>query len=116
MTNIENVVYTVSDLEAAKAVHIALSGVEPHSDQPYYVGFNIQGFEVGFTPARPDQPTSTIAHLNVPDINAAINAAKAAGATVVGNPRDVGGGTRVATVRDAGGTVYGLISHATDEA
>lgn len=53
MNNVENIVYTVTDLETAKAIHTAVLGVERHTDQPYYVGFNIGGFEIGLTPQAP---------------------------------------------------------------
>jgi predicted enzyme related to lactoylglutathione lyase len=112
MNTLENVVYTVSDLDAAKAAHIALLGTEPHTDQPYYVGFNIDGIEIGLTPAQPGGEIATVAHIRVPDMEAALEQVTQAGATVVSDPRDVGGGTRVAAVRDAGGTTLGLIAHA----
>lgn len=111
MNTLENIVYTVSDLDAAKAIHIALLGTEPHTDQPYYVGFNVEGIEIGLTPAQPDGTTSTVAHIHVPDLKSALDKVQQAGATVVGDPRDVGGGTRVAAVRDPGGTTLGLIEH-----
>ena len=61
---IRSLVIPVSDLEAAKAVYTALLGA-PHTDQPYYVGYNVDGFEIGLGPATwpADQwptPTSRI--------------------------------------------------------
>jgi catechol 2,3-dioxygenase-like lactoylglutathione lyase family enzyme len=57
-------VIPVSDLDAAKAVYTALLGA-PHTDESYYVGYNINGFEVGLNPAgeggdRWPSPTSRI--------------------------------------------------------
>ena len=49
--DIRAVVVPVSDLDAAKAVYTALFG-EPHTDQPYYVGYNVNGFEVSLAPGR----------------------------------------------------------------
>ncbi len=46
---IRSLVIPVSDIEAAKSVYNALF-VDPHTDQPYYVGYNIDGFEIGLTP------------------------------------------------------------------
>ncbi|WP_435741801.1 VOC family protein [Nocardioides sp. SYSU DS0663] len=112
MKTLENIVYTVSDLDAAKAIHIALLGAEPHTDQPFYVGFRVEGVEIGLTPVQPGGSTQTVAHIRVPDLETALDEVQKAGATVVGDPRDVGGGTRVATVRDPGGIPYGLIEHA----
>jgi predicted enzyme related to lactoylglutathione lyase len=112
MNTLENVVYTVQDLDAAKVIHKALLGTEPHTDQPYYVGFNVGGVEIGLTPVQRDGSESTVAHIRVPDIDAALEQVKQAGATVVRAPRDVGGDTRVAAVTDPGGTIFGLIEHA----
>ena len=46
---LQSIVYPVRDLEAAKAVYAALLG-QPHADQPYYVGFNVDGQEIGLNP------------------------------------------------------------------
>ena len=42
---IRSLVIPVSDLDAAKAVYTVLLG-EPHTDESYYVGYNVDGFEV----------------------------------------------------------------------
>jgi predicted enzyme related to lactoylglutathione lyase len=116
MNTLENIVYTVADLDAAKAIHVALLGVEPHTDQPYYVGFNVAGIEIGLTPAQGGGGASIVAHVRVPDLAAALDEVQKAGATLVSEPRDVGGGTRVAAVRDPGGTTLGLIEHSENQA
>jgi hypothetical protein len=46
---IRSLVIPVSDLDAAKTVYTALLGA-PHTDQPYYVGYNVDGFEVALAP------------------------------------------------------------------
>jgi hypothetical protein len=46
---IRSLVIPVSDLDAAKAVYTALLGT-PHTDESYYVGYNVHGFEVGLNP------------------------------------------------------------------
>jgi hypothetical protein len=46
---IQSLVIPVSDLDAAKGVYTALLGA-PHTDQAYYVGYNVNGFEVALTP------------------------------------------------------------------
>ena len=47
---IQSLVIPVSDLEATKALYTALLGA-PHTDEPYYVGYNVNGFEVALNPA-----------------------------------------------------------------
>ena len=40
----------VNDLEKAKSWYTKVIGVKPYYDQPYYVGFDINGFELGLDP------------------------------------------------------------------
>ena len=91
------IVYPVHDLDAAKAVYAALFG-EPHTDQPYYVGFNVDGQEIGLNPHGHQQGmTGPVAYWHVADAAAAVEALVAAGAKAQGEPQDVGGGTLMAT-------------------
>lgn len=40
-------IYKVSDLAKAKVWYMKAFGVAPYFDEPYYVGFNIGGYELG---------------------------------------------------------------------
>src|ERR1700704_6508594 len=44
------VIYHVSDLAAAMTWYAAAFGVTPYFDEPFYVGFEIGGFELGLDP------------------------------------------------------------------
>jgi predicted enzyme related to lactoylglutathione lyase len=112
MNTFDNIVYTVSDLDAAKAIHIALLDTAPHTDTPYYVGFNVDGVEIGLAPRQVDNQSTPVAHIRVPDIDAALSRVQHAGATLVEGPHDVGGGNLIATVTDPDGVVLGLIQRA----
>jgi predicted enzyme related to lactoylglutathione lyase len=112
MNTFDNIVYSVSDLDAAKAIHIALLGTEPHTDQPYYVGFNVGGVEIGLTPKSQGSSPGSVAHIQVADLDAALVQVQQAGATLAAEPRDVGGGGRIATVTDQDGITLGLIERA----
>jgi len=107
---IRTVLHPVSDLAAAKVVYAALLGVEPSTDEHYYVGFEAAGQHIGLVPAGgPQSPTSSVAYWHVPDIEAKLAEVTAAGATVGQPAHDVGGGRLVATVTDPDGNVLGLI-------
>jgi predicted enzyme related to lactoylglutathione lyase len=111
MNTFHSVIYTVSNLETAKAVHGAVLGVAPHTDQPYYVGFNVGGFEIGLVPQTPETgKVAPLGYVQVDDIDTALAEVEAAGATVIDHPHDVGGGTRLATVADENGNVLGLLT------
>ena len=47
---LRTVVYKVSDLGRAKAWYTKVLGIEPYFDEPFYVGFNVGGYELGLDP------------------------------------------------------------------
>ena len=107
---IKTVLHPVSDLAQAKAVYAALLGVEPQTDEPYYVGFEAAGQHIGLLPGGgPQGLTQSLAYWHVPDIEAKLAEVTAAGATVKEPAHDVGGGRLVATVIDPDGNVLGLV-------
>lgn len=108
-TGLQSIVYPVTDIEQARATYAALLG-EPHTDTPYYVGFNVGGFEVGLNPHGPAQGITAPAGMwAVPDVEAALAAIEAAGGKRAGDPQDVGGGTTIAIALDPDGNPIGLI-------
>jgi predicted enzyme related to lactoylglutathione lyase len=104
------VLHPVSDVAAAKAVYVALLGIEPVADSEYYVGFEAGGQHVGLVPGGgPDGLTSPVAYWQVDDIEAKLAEVTAAGGTVKDEPRNVGGSRLVATFTDPDGNVLGLV-------
>ena len=101
---IRSVVVPVSDLEAAKAVYGALLG-DPHTDQPYYVGYNVDGFEVSLNPAGDGGP---VAYADVDDLDATRQTLIAAGATERDAPRQVAPEARICVLADPDGNPIGL--------
>ena len=80
---IKTVLHPVSDVATAKAVYAALLGVEPQTDDSYYVGFEAAGQHIGLVPGGgPQAMTSPVAYWHVPDIEAKLAEVTAAGATV----------------------------------
>jgi predicted enzyme related to lactoylglutathione lyase len=107
---IKTVLHPVTDLAAAKAMYTALLGVPPTSDSSYYVGFEVEGQQIGLVPGGGKQGmTSPVAYWHVSDIEAKLAEVTAAGATVKESPRDVGNGRLVATFTDPDGNVLGLL-------
>src|SRR6185312_14739784 len=47
---LRTIVYPVSDLTKAKEWYTTMLGKAPYFDQPFYVGFNVGGYELGLTP------------------------------------------------------------------
>ena len=107
---IKTVLHPVTDLAAAKAVYTALLGLEPQHDAPYYVGYEVEGQQIGLVPGGgPQGMTSPVAYWHVPDIEAKLAEVTAAGANVKEPAHEVGPGRVVATVTDPDGNVLGLL-------
>jgi len=102
---IQSMVVPVSDIDAAKAVYTALYGA-PHTDTPYYVGFNANGFEVSLAPN--EQTDGPVAYADVDDLDGTREALLAAGATEQSAPRQVAPGARVCVLADPNGNPIGL--------
>jgi predicted enzyme related to lactoylglutathione lyase len=110
MNGIQTVMYPVSDLDKAKAVFRVLAGTDPYMDERYYVGWNVDGQDIGLDPHGHRKGMSgPVAYWHVPDIQAALAALVDAGATERDSVRNVGGGKLIAAVTDPDGNVIGLL-------
>ncbi len=103
--SINALVIPVSDLAAAKAVYTPLLG-DPHTDESYYVGYNVGGFEVSLSPG--DGSGGAVAFVDVEDLEATRDALVAAGATERDAIRKVSPESRVCVLVDADGNTIGL--------
>lgn len=101
--------YKVTDIEAAKAWYAKAFETEPYFDEPFYVGFNIAGYELGLMPDEAVTGDNVVTYWGVEDIEAAYKRFIDLGATEHEAPQNVGGDIVVASVKDAWGNVIGLI-------
>ena len=101
-----SVIYPVKDIAKAKALFAALLGVEPYVDQPYYVGYLVEGQNIGLDPNG--HRHGMTAYYDVADIQKTLQALLANGATSLQDVKDVGGGKLTAIVKDAEGNIIGL--------
>ena len=106
-------IYPVKDLAKAKTLYSELLGVEPYMDEAYYVGFNVEGQDVGLDPNGHRQGmTGPVGYWHVDDIKRSVKALLDAGAEAQQEVKDVGGGKLIVSVKDADGNVIGLIQSA----
>ncbi|MGE0450564.1 MAG: VOC family protein [Vicinamibacterales bacterium] len=108
------VIYDVTDLSRAKAWYATAFQQQPYFDQPFYVGFNIAGYELGLHPERTAPGAGRaggVAYWRVADIEQAVRHFITVGAASVTPIQDVGEGIKVATVADPFGNVIGLIEN-----
>jgi predicted enzyme related to lactoylglutathione lyase len=112
LRSIRSAIYQVDDLAKAKAFYAAALGREPYFDQPFYVGFNVDGQELGLDPdvsKLKSGPGGSIAFWRIDDIHATWTHLLAIGGTATSPPHDVGGGMLMAIVSDPFGNLVGLI-------
>jgi predicted enzyme related to lactoylglutathione lyase len=108
------VIYHVADLNRAKTWYAAVFQQEPYFDQPFYVGFNIGGYELGLHPSQDAAKigrSGAVAYWRVDEIDSAVETFLAAGSMIVEPIQDVGDGIKVATVTDPFDNLIGLIEN-----
>lgn len=109
---LRTVVYRVSDLDDSKEWFTGRLGFGPYFDEPFYVGFNVGGYELGLVPLGDDETESgATSYWGVPDATAAVAELLAAGAKPHSDVTDVGDGILVASVTTPGGSVLGVIEN-----
>lgn len=107
-------VYPVPDMQAAKEWYSTTFGVQPHFEEPFYIGFNISGYELGLVPADDVNhagETGAVAYWGVPDAYACLHYLLYRGAKERESVQDVGSGIRLGTVYDPWGNVIGIIEN-----
>jgi predicted enzyme related to lactoylglutathione lyase len=106
-------IYHVSDLTKARAWYSRVLGIEPYFDQPFYVGFDVGGYELGLDPdpSSPAAAGGVVVYWGVSDADTALKRLLSLGAAERTDIQDVGEGIRVATVLDPFGNVFGVIEN-----
>ena len=108
---LRTVAYQVDDLEAAVRWYTEALGFGPYFHEPFYVGFNVGGYELGLHPAE-DEPAGeggVVVYWGVDDVEAAMQKLLGLGASMHGDIQDVGEGILVASVTDPFGNILGII-------
>lgn len=111
ITKLRSAIYQAKDLQIAKEWYMKFTGMKPYFDEPFYVGFNINGFELGLDPNKEmiSNAPQAIAYWSVNDIETCIQKSVELGARITEDITQVGGGIKMATVQDPWGNAIGLI-------
>ena len=114
LLGLRTALYPAPDLARAKAWYEQVTGVKPYFDQPFYVGFNVGGFELGLMPAeghsQPGLGGSGV-YWGVESAEKSLARLLELGATTLSEVQDVGEGIKTATVKDPFGNALGLIEN-----
>jgi predicted enzyme related to lactoylglutathione lyase len=108
LQGLRTVIYPAEDLEGATSWWTAVLGQQPYFKEPFYVGFEVGGDELGLLPDA-DAGDGAQVYWGVDDVQASLDEAVGLGAEVVAAQADVGGGIVTALVRSPQGALVGLI-------
>lgn len=103
--------YPVTDIDAGKTWYRKVLGVEPYFDQPFYVGFEVGGFELGLLPDGTAGTSGPQALWGVANASEALTHLLALGAQPLDPVHDVGDGIRVGAVLDPFGNRLAFIEN-----
>jgi predicted enzyme related to lactoylglutathione lyase len=112
ISGLRTVIHHVADIKKAKEWYANAFSTDPYFDEAFYVGFNVDGFELGLQPddtQAKDKTANVIAYWAVEDVNAEFARLVKLGAEEHEAPQNVGGEIVVATVKDPWGNCIGLI-------
>lgn len=104
-------IYPVTDLGEGRGWYSQALETDPYFDEPFYVGFNVGGFELGLIPDGTPGTAGSQALWGVRDIEATFARLLAIGAKSLDPVTEVGGGIKVAAVTDPFGNRFAIIEN-----
>ena len=110
LLGLRTVIYPSVDLAADTAWFSKFLGSQPYFREPFYVGFNVAGYELGLLPDA-SAADGALTYWGVSDVSQAVATALTSGATVHSPTTEVGGGIVTATVRLPSGAILGFIDN-----
>jgi lactoylglutathione lyase len=110
-SGLRTVIYKVTDLEKAKQWYTEAFHTPPYFDMPFYVGYNIAGYELGLQPFEKAETSegNVETYWGVESVEDSYNRLISLGASAHHAPQDVGEKIIVATVKDPWNNIIGLI-------
>ena len=110
MLGLRTTIYKVPDLQKAKQWYSKAFDQQPYFVEPFYVGFNIGGYELGLLPeVAKTTSDNVLSYWGVEDIHQMYQHLLDLGASEHETPTNVGGELMVASVYDSWGNVIGII-------
>jgi len=111
ISGLRTVAYPVTDLADATAWYRRVLERDPYFEQPYYVGFEVGGFELGLILDGVPGSAGATAFWGTADIVAEVNRIVALGAVIASPVTEVGDGIQVASLQDPYGNLFGVIEN-----
>ena len=111
LLGLRTLIYPTGDLERAKAWYASVLGTDPYFDEPFYVGFDVGGYELGLDPDPDAAAAGPRTYWGVENAEAALRELLDHGAQPHTGVSEVGGGIKVAAVLDPSGHLLGIIEN-----
>ena len=111
LKGLRTVVYATPDIEKGKEWYASVVGEDPYFDEPFYVGFDVGGYELGLQPDRETGKSGAAVYWGVDNIHEAWNKLIALGAEPAEEIMNVGGDIFIASVIDPFGNTFGIIQN-----
>lgn len=108
LKGLRTVIFPTTDLAEAKGWWVNFLGFEPYFDEPFYIGFNVAGYELGLLPDT-DPTDGALTYWGVDDVAGAIKTATGAGAIEHSPATEVGEGIITGSIRTPQGSIVGFI-------
>ena len=103
--------YPAPELALAKDWYESVFQQKPYFDEPFYVGFEIGGFELGLVPDLLPGEVGAEALWGVDDLENEVARLRGLGVTLKGEIEEVGGGIKVVDLADPFGNLVALIEN-----
>ena len=108
LKGLRTVIFPTADLAGAKKWWVNFLGFDPYFDEPFYIGFNVAGYELGLLPDA-DPTDGALTYWGVDDVAGAIKIATDAGAIEHSPATEVGDGIITGAIRTPQGSIVGFI-------
>ncbi len=108
---LRTIVYHVEDIEQAKIFYTGFLGFGPYFDEPFYVGYDVSGYELGLDPdiKKINRGDTPVTYWQVESIEETFKRLEHMGAKTHSDIRSVGGEIKVASLTDPFGNIIGII-------
>lgn len=104
-------IYYVDDINKAKAWYNQVLRTKPYYEKPFYVGYDIGGFELGLEPGKAIRGNSPIVYWGVQNVAQELTRLISLGAAENGAVKVVNGDVKVASIIDPFGNIFGMIEN-----
>ena len=112
MLGLRTTIYMVSDIVKGTEWYSKAFNTKPYFNEPFYVGFNICGYELGLQAEERDVDSKTenvFSYWGVDDIHETYQYLLNLGATIHEEPNNVGDDIMVASLYDPWNNIIGII-------